>query len=138
TGIAGCCARAPSGQAAAAPPMSVMNSRRFIRSPARQSARARNSCRKAYSLWLRCNHRGSRPIFRKNLHDQYAKWQVCLILRGVCEVPGLKIVFARFIDRLLAPLSECKLAGNHISNSGPNVVMDPDVAVRSKREFGGT
>ena len=33
TGIAGCCARAASGHAAAAPPSSVMNSRRFIRSP---------------------------------------------------------------------------------------------------------
>src|SRR5262249_36803262 len=32
TGIAGCCARAPSGHAAA-PPMSVMNARRFIRLP---------------------------------------------------------------------------------------------------------
>ena len=30
TGIAGCCARAASGHAAAAPPMSVMNSRRFM------------------------------------------------------------------------------------------------------------
>jgi uncharacterized protein YchJ len=29
TGIADCCARAASGHAAAAPPMSVMNSRRF-------------------------------------------------------------------------------------------------------------
>ena len=29
TGIAGCCARAASGHAAAAPPSSVMNSRRF-------------------------------------------------------------------------------------------------------------
>jgi hypothetical protein len=31
TGIAGCCARAASGQVAAAPPSSVMNSRRFTR-----------------------------------------------------------------------------------------------------------
>jgi uncharacterized protein YchJ len=30
TGVAGCCARAASGQAAAAPPSSVMNARRFI------------------------------------------------------------------------------------------------------------
>jgi len=30
TGTAGCCARAASGHAAAAPPMSVMNSRRFV------------------------------------------------------------------------------------------------------------
>ncbi len=30
TGIAGCCARAASGQAAAAPPMRVTNSRRFM------------------------------------------------------------------------------------------------------------
>src|SRR5258707_9392819 len=30
TGMAGCCARAASGHAAAAPPSSVMNSRRFI------------------------------------------------------------------------------------------------------------
>src|SRR5262249_32485052 len=32
-GLGVCCARAASGQAAAAPPRSVMNSRRFIRSP---------------------------------------------------------------------------------------------------------
>jgi hypothetical protein len=31
TGIAGCCALAASGHAAAAPPISVMNSRRLIR-----------------------------------------------------------------------------------------------------------
>jgi hypothetical protein len=30
TGIAGCCARAASGQAPAAPPRSVMNCRRFM------------------------------------------------------------------------------------------------------------
>ena len=36
TGIAACCACAASGHAAAAPPSSVMNSRRFIRSPRRQ------------------------------------------------------------------------------------------------------
>ena len=40
TGIVACCPRAPSGHAAAAPPMSVMNSRRFnfITSPARPTA----------------------------------------------------------------------------------------------------
>jgi hypothetical protein len=31
TGIAGCCARAASGHTTAAPPRSVMNSRRFTR-----------------------------------------------------------------------------------------------------------
>ena len=36
----GCCARAASGQAAAAPPTSVMNSRRFIRSPRRRGRAA--------------------------------------------------------------------------------------------------
>src|SRR5436309_10059969 len=36
TGIAGCCARAASGHVAAAPPRSVMNSRRFIQSPRRR------------------------------------------------------------------------------------------------------
>ena len=40
TGIAGCCARAASGHAAAAPPSSVMNSRRFIRSPRRRARAA--------------------------------------------------------------------------------------------------
>ena len=40
TGIAGCCARAASGHAAAAPPSSVMNSRRFIRSPRRRAERS--------------------------------------------------------------------------------------------------
>ena len=40
TGIAGCCARAASGHAAAAPPSSVMNSRRFIRSPRRRGRAA--------------------------------------------------------------------------------------------------
>jgi hypothetical protein len=37
TGIAPCCARAASGHAAATPPSSVMNSRRFIRSPRRRA-----------------------------------------------------------------------------------------------------
>src|SRR5262249_38998368 len=37
----GCCARAASGQAAAAPPSSVMNSRRFTQSP-RRRGRGRN------------------------------------------------------------------------------------------------
>src|SRR5262245_59301193 len=55
----------------------------------------------------------------------------------MCEVPGLKIVLASFIDRLLTPLSKCKLASNHIANSRPNVMMYPDVAVWGKREFGG-
>ena len=41
TGIAGCCARAASGHAAAAPPSSVMNSRRcIIRSPRRRGRAA--------------------------------------------------------------------------------------------------
>ena len=39
TGIAGCCARAASGHAAA-PPRSVMNSRRLIRSPRRRARAA--------------------------------------------------------------------------------------------------
>src|SRR5262245_50571882 len=107
-----------------------MKSRLVIRSPRRRAAIP-------VSLWLRCNKRGARPIFRENLHDQHAKRQVCLILRGVCEVPGLKIVLTSFIDRLLACLSECELAGNHISNAGPNVVMDSDVAVWGKPEVGG-
>jgi hypothetical protein len=33
SGIVGCCARAASGHVAAAPPSSVMNSRRLMRSP---------------------------------------------------------------------------------------------------------
>src|SRR5215468_10396424 len=37
---AGSCARAASGHAAAAPPSSVMNSRRFIRSPRRRARAA--------------------------------------------------------------------------------------------------
>jgi hypothetical protein len=37
TGIADCCARAVGGHAAAAPPSSVMNSRRFTRSPRRRT-----------------------------------------------------------------------------------------------------
>src|SRR6516165_6165736 len=36
TGIAGCCARTASGHATAAPPSSVMNSRRLIQSPRRR------------------------------------------------------------------------------------------------------
>ena len=40
TGIAGCCARAASGQDAAAPPRSVMKSRRLIRSPRRRARAA--------------------------------------------------------------------------------------------------
>src|SRR6516225_966555 len=43
TGIAGCCARAASGHAAAAPPSSVMNSRRLMPSMALPSPRVRPS-----------------------------------------------------------------------------------------------
>jgi len=46
------------------------------------------------------------------------------------EIPGLIIVLASFIDGLLASLSERELAGNNISNSGPNV-MYSDVNVNS-------
>jgi hypothetical protein len=53
------------------------------------------------------------------------------------DIPGLKIVLARFIDRILPSLSECEFAGNNISNSGPDVVMYPDVASWGKRQFGG-
>ncbi len=45
TGIAGCCARAASGHATAAPPRSVMNSRRFIRSPRRRARAVWQECR---------------------------------------------------------------------------------------------
>src|SRR5262249_1448372 len=38
TGIAGCCARAASGHAAAAPPRAKINARRFIQSPRRRAA----------------------------------------------------------------------------------------------------
>ena len=50
TGIAGCCARAASGHAAAAPPSSVMNSRRFIRSP-RRRGRAASAERQGRAPW---------------------------------------------------------------------------------------
>ena len=50
TGIAGCCARAASGHAAAAPPSSVMNSRRFIRSP-RRRGRAASAARRGRAPW---------------------------------------------------------------------------------------
>jgi len=40
TGIAGCCARAATGDAMAAPPSTAMNSRRLIRSPRRRAASA--------------------------------------------------------------------------------------------------
>ena len=50
TGIAGCCARAASGHAAAAPPSSVMNSRRFIRSP-RRRGRAATAARRGRAPW---------------------------------------------------------------------------------------
>src|SRR5262245_16127601 len=148
TGNARCCALAANGNAAAAPPSSEMNWRRLTSSMGSPLREVRSvaatvtggrcvAAREAYSLRLRCNHRRGGPIFRKDLHHQYAKRQVCLIPRGMCEVPGLKKVLTSFINRLLTSLSECKFAGNHISNSGPNVVMDSDVAVWGKREFGG-
>ena len=65
-GIAGCCARAASGHAAAAPPSSVMNSRRLVcrersivrgdggrfmtRPPSRPEARSRLGCQTANEL----------------------------------------------------------------------------------------
>src|SRR3954471_4572642 len=43
TGMAGCCARAASGHVTAAPPRSVMSSRRLTRSPRRRSYRSPNA-----------------------------------------------------------------------------------------------
>ena len=45
-----CCARAASGHATAAPPRSVMNSRRFIRSP-RRRGRAASAARRGRAPW---------------------------------------------------------------------------------------
>src|SRR5947207_7551656 len=71
-GIAGCCARAPSGQAVAAPPSSLMNSRRRIASPGLASIKSENcgqlewgqrlQLQEAVTMWKRRNsvvNRGS-------------------------------------------------------------------------------
>src|SRR5215475_9355776 len=55
--------------------------------------------RSARSLCLGWNDRRSCPVFRKNLHKQYAKRQCGLILSGMCEVSRFKKVLPSFIDR---------------------------------------
>src|SRR5262245_37525273 len=51
TGIADCCARTASGHAAAVPSSSVMNARRFIRSPRRRGR----------AMWGECRGRANAP-----------------------------------------------------------------------------
>src|SRR5262245_26021530 len=70
TGIAVCCARAATGHAAAAPPNSVMNSRRFIRSPRRRG--------RASSADFQAKRPGGRKIDDElefdRLHDRQVGW----------------------------------------------------------------
>src|SRR5262249_50315706 len=61
TGIAGCCARAASGHAAAAPPTSVMNSRRLIVAPRGSKPRTASSHSRP-GLGTGRGGRGLRPI----------------------------------------------------------------------------
>ena len=91
----------------------------------------------ARSLRTRWNDRRTRPVFRKNLHNQNAKRLVCLVLGGMCEVARFKIIVASLIDRRNASLSEHKLAGKNISNPGPNMVMHSKVGPGGKRKFSG-
>ena len=54
-----CCARAASGHAAAAPPRSVMNSRRFIAAPVRLTrlqAQRLAPCEPQCPLWVKSGH----------------------------------------------------------------------------------
>ena len=67
TGIAGCCARAASGQAAAALPSSVMNSRRFTRSPRRRGRVAR---RHVEAERLGCLEIDHQLVLGRRLHRQ--------------------------------------------------------------------
>ena len=101
-------------------------------------ANSRHRTLAARSLRTRWNDRRTRPVFRKNLHNQNAKRLVCLVCSAVCaRLPGLKIIVASLIDRRNASLSEGELARKNISNPGPNMVMHSKVGPGGKRKFGG-
>jgi hypothetical protein len=89
-------------------------------------------------LWVRWNNRRTCPVFRKNLKKQYVERQVCFILSGMCEVPRFKETVPSLVDRRPPALSEGDLAGKHIPNPGPNVVMHSEVGPWGKRQFGGS
>ena len=55
----------------------------------------------------------------------------------MCDVTRFKEIISGVIDRCFASLSECELAGNHISNSWANVVMDSEVGIWGECHFGG-
>ena len=78
TDFAACCARAESGHAAAAPPRSVMNSRRFIGLPQCQGSQTKYSrsgpCTAATATRFR-------PVWVKSPHYRTATWEFALTLQ---------------------------------------------------------
>jgi hypothetical protein len=64
TGIAGCCARAASGNAAIVPVISKMNSRRFIANPAPDTLNPSVSKFSVQVQVVRCPEMGSFPDLR--------------------------------------------------------------------------
>src|SRR5580692_3169413 len=69
TGIAGCCARAASGQATAAPPTSVMKSRRFISPRSPRDGTSKVPCRLSFPS---LTQRGS-EVFGRNRQARVTK-----------------------------------------------------------------
>ena len=83
---AGCCARAASGHAAAAPPSSVMNSRRFIRSPRRRGRAAWRHFEAERFGGLEVDHQ---LVFGRRLHRQVGR---LLALEDAIDVAGREAV----------------------------------------------
>src|SRR5262249_23129950 len=84
TGIAGCCARA--GHATAAPPSSVMNSRRFIRSP-RRRGRAGSATSGVLPSFILGKHTHKRPVLRRYQQDAILGYRV-IVAFGLQNIMG--------------------------------------------------
>ena len=98
TGMADCCARAASGHAAAAPPTSVMNSRRLIGWPLKQRVlpyhavscivciTANSSCQ--CPLWVKSRHRGL--LKQSLLYPQKRTLELIWEMSALCQKRTLR------------------------------------------------
>src|ERR1700741_2256631 len=68
------------------------------------------------SLGRRGNYSRARPIFRKDVHDQYPKRHARLVLGCVCEIARFIVVVTCFVDCFPASLVEREFARNNVSD----------------------
>src|SRR5262249_62359496 len=87
------------------------------------------------SFRLRRDNRWTYPIFRNDLHNQYAARLLCLVLSGMREVPRFEIIVSSLINSGVASLSEFELAGKNSTNPPANVNNHPQLEHLIRTKF---